>query len=458
MSTARSAGFRIEGEFITEIARSLFLEDKPSRAWRLIASTLIGDDSKDRVARDVLDGKKKLVGVNNIEVVPDTTSSSYRAQIRSLYAGRIQVEGTWHRPRAVVTSLNEDDAAYASKRYPMDKSHLPGVNPAWAKARIHYYAKKESEIVLEVDTKDYPIYFASGAALRGVPMLFEPCGELPHWWDEPSTVTEAYEQFVRAGGKLAVEGANTTKRPARRRGRPRQHAHVVNAAPPESDSDPNPAPETELDQESRWREAILKQNGDEWIDIVDDDGKVHARAPRKPFLSWALYRTSMRHLAPEWQVVCPMGLKLPSDDPRHSDWYIGAGYSLVDSGYRYMSDFDKAAHNTMYRVQEEIGRFEAGVLVDAGFVSGKVGSEILVIPDLHPDRLDAMLKASAVITEAGGQAAHLAQVATERRITIMLVRDAVARYPNGCTVYLNPEAGTVEMSPIKPSRGGLRHD
>jgi phosphohistidine swiveling domain-containing protein len=97
----------------------------------------------------------------------------------------------------------------------------------------------------------------------------------------------------------------------------------------------------------------------------------------------------------------------------------------------------------MFELQERLGRFEAGVVVDAGPVAGVVGKEVLVLPDLNSAHLPSMLKARGVITERGGRAAHLAQVATERGLTIMLVTDAVTRYPDGLRVELEPNEGRI---------------
>jgi phosphohistidine swiveling domain-containing protein len=97
----------------------------------------------------------------------------------------------------------------------------------------------------------------------------------------------------------------------------------------------------------------------------------------------------------------------------------------------------------MFELQERLGDFACGVIVDAGDVSDEIGKEIVVLASLHPDNLDRMLKAKGVITEAGGAAAHLAQVAMEKNVTIMLAPGATTRYPKGTAVTLIPSEGQI---------------
>lgn len=53
--------------------------------------------------------------------------------------------------------------------------------------------------------------------------------------------------------------------------------------------------------------------------------------------------------------------------------------------------------------------------------------------------------ARAIITEVGGQVAHLAQVALEKNITVMRVPDACSRYLAGVRVRLEPSEGKIHL-------------
>jgi hypothetical protein len=62
-------------------------------------------------------------------------------------------------------------------------------------------------------------------------------------------------------------------------------------------------------------------------------------------------------------------MKLPLDDPYHTDWTIGAG---LDPSGAYDERVSEVSTRLMFELQERLGRFEAGVVVDAGPVAGVV--------------------------------------------------------------------------------------
>jgi phosphohistidine swiveling domain-containing protein len=81
----------------------------------------------------------------------------------------------------------------------------------------------------------------------------------------------------------------------------------------------------------------------------------------------------------------------------------------------------------------------------AGLVHGEVGEDILVLRNLAPTdaNLTALVKAKCVITEEGGQLAHLAQVALERAVPMVRVLDATKRYRKGQQLRVDAERGIV---------------
>jgi phosphohistidine swiveling domain-containing protein len=196
------------------------------------------------------------------------------------------------------------------------------------------------------------------------------------------------------------------------------------------------------------RQLVLAQAGGDMMGLRLADQTLVAVVPRAPFWSWALHRTSLRHLAPEWRCVCQPGMRLIHDDPYHSDWFFGAtliGWHDDPTEYRYDSDVDRAANREMFELQYRLGRFECQVVVDAGEVIGRAGAEIAVVPDLHPERMDQIRAARGIVTEAGGSLAHMAQLALEKHITILRLSGACERLPVGTKMILQPEHGTVRL-------------
>lgn len=405
------AHFRIDGADLTRIARDLFLEDQPNRAWRLVAQGLRGDDSLDKVARGILDGDLRLVGdeTRGMDAVEDTDSADYKHDVRWLYAGRVRVHGVWYRPRAIVTRFGPTDAEYATRvaGLPMtDPLKGYGIDPRWAAARVLAYGLS-GEIVLTVQraTGDFRKYGVEGSE-GACDLLFEPCSEPPHWWPENTTPDEAFAQFEAAGRDLDREGyepplaaKEATPSQASRAAAPVSHASLQQER-------------EDIDRQDRahrvlcsmWRKTILERNGGEMLDLTDEAGNVVATVPKRPFMAYALERTEFRDLAP-WEPVCPSGLKLQGDSPAHSDWFVGMGGTL-ENGYPYDSPLHSAAVDMMFKLQEQVAGYRCAVLVAGAPVVGTIGAEIVVLPNLDPKHLPALLTARAVITEQGGELAH----------------------------------------------------
>ena len=143
-------------------------------------------------------------------------------------------------------------------------------------------------------------------------------------------------------------------------------------------------------------------------------------------------------------------MKLMLDSPYHTDWMLGAGLDLTED-YGFNSPVTNAAHQEMFRLQDELGDFEVTVLSDCGPVTGIVGAEIAVLPDLTKQHTEIALKSKALIAEQGGMLAHLTLVGMKAGITIFRVPDAIARYPKGTLLTLLPAEGTIINTTNKPS-------
>ena len=440
------AHFRIAGEDLTRIAREVLLSDQPNKAWRLLSAGLCSENKgeSEYAARHILDGAMKLTGDEaGMDIEPDNDSSAYREQVKYIYAGRVRIGPSWMRPRAKIDGLNELDASFAMGTMEGSIFHTPGtpgearaVTREFARRRGQFYAR-EGERALHVDVK--------GELLL---VLFEPVSEPPFWWPEQTDPAKAVEEFLAVGRVLSLDGTEVREQ------RPQLKLSSRPRMPPLRDKKQEEADEARWAAEDlaakqrleSFRSRIIEQAGENVFDLRDKDGTVVAqRVPRAPFEQWALRRTSLKHLAQPWTPVSPSGMKLPMDDPFHTDWYLAAVGDL-DSVYD-RGPFHNAAIHECVLLQERLGDFQCGVITDGGgeYVSGTVGTEIIVLPDLHPDRLEMMLKARGVITEAGGQLAHLAQVAMERSIPIMLMPDATRVLREGMEIAMEPRTGRIHI-------------
>ena len=440
--------FRMYGEDLTRIARDILLSDQPTKAWRLLGEGLLSENrgESEYAARQILDGTMRLTGdEKGMGLEADNDSAKYREQVKYIYAGRVKIGPTWMRPRARIDCLEERDAIFAKSALDAvlpDDDATPGKTRAaireFSRRRGQYYAR-EGERAFHVESR--------GQSLL---VIFEPVSEPPFWWREQNDPAIALEEFLGVGRTLSREGSETRSQSRKPRPATRKRASPVTQQSKEARDAEEQRWAAEdaayKEQLASYRARIFEQAGDNVFELRDKDGNVlAARVPRAPFENWALRRTSLEHLVPPWTPVCPSGLKVPMDDPYHSDWYLGAVGDL--DGVYDPGPLHAAAMHECMRLGERLGRFECVVITDAGCdrLIGVVGETIVVLPDLHPDRLEKVINSLGVITEAGGQLAHLAQVAMERHIPIMLVPDATRILRKGMKVTMYPKDGRIRI-------------
>lgn len=428
--------FRILGEDLTRMARDVFLSERPAQAWRILTQHLHGENERelDRIACEVLDGNAKFVTAGNgVDVVPDDDSESYQAEYRYIYAGRIQWQGTWWRPRARITHYGPEDMAYASGR--RGTREVPTTSDgrrALTRERADYY-RKDTESFLDQYTFDEDDKV----------IIFEPCGEPPHWWKPLRNGAEALAQWLAEDRMLDDRGPTF------------ETARDEDDLSPEfargMSYDPERAAERdreEAEKEKKFVElchdigtSVREQAGSDTFELTVEDRVF--QVPRAPFEHWALDRTALAHMATPWKPISPSGLKMEGDNRYHTDWMLGAGMNL---GEDYCDEkIRAAAMDAAFALQEKLDGYEAHVLV-AGpdrAIEGTVGKTIAVLPDLGPEHAQIASTAIAIISERGGQLAHLAVVAREREQTIFRVKDALTRFPVGTQLTLYPKNGRI---------------
>lgn len=446
----RTVRFSVVGEGLTDIARNMMLSDRPDGAWRLIAQGLIGD-GREAAAQGVLDGSMKLVDGDDGQLVlkEDKDSDGYLTQLRFIYAGRIRMDDIWWRPVAVISYFGPDSARWASRDDdPLSNrdEHAARVMRTWFDRRAAFFCGRRERAILV--NRQY--------------IVWETCGERPYWWAPNNTPADAFAEAMGAGRRLDERGEDFTTR------------DVLESMQNDDKISPQELRETRAEAEAAEaiardaahaallediRDRVRKQaKGDTFVLVVPADPRTEGPfgspreptperrlvIPRAPFWHWALGRTSLRHMAPPWEPVAPSGLKLSMDDPYHSDWMIGAGLSLQND-YGPNNPVSEAAREAMFALQERLGSFEVTVLVDNGPVLGKVGEEILVLPDLSVKHAPHVLDAnpSALIAERGGAMAHLSVIGLERGLTILIVDDAMTRFQKGQQLCLEPAVGSV---------------
>ncbi len=482
---------------MTRLARERMLDDEARAAFNFVARSLVGGPpgAADHAARQVLDGLMRLEGDSDREglclVVDETPDAAeYRRRLRWLYAGRVRVDRIWYQPRSRVDDLGPDDADWADRRGGYSSALYSESFQRWARKREEFYAQPDG-IVCIVRTNvarpkisnDLPVkerapagkkidgwfsYCRAEAGERDA-VVFDRTSEPPHWWDEPKTPQKAYEEWAAAGHVLASDGW-TVRFPGAKMCRYLPDEKAVQKAPREDAEARAEEARKQIEierAEQAQREAdfelqvadirrrVLEQAAGDTFPLTLKDGTV-IEVPRAPFEQWALGNTALASLAAPWTPVSPEGLKMgQADDPYHSDWVVGAGLKPrgpgwgMQSGEAYSENVSGPSYDAKFELQRRKGSFQVSVVNDAGDVFGTVGKEIVVIPDLSPERLPEIAGARGIITERGGALAHLAVVGRENGITIMRDPDATKKYVEGTGVTLMPSEGKIRVQALR---------
>lgn len=422
----------ITGGFLTETARSLVLEGEIAKAWTLLSKGLFGPDGE-TVAIRVLKGEMKLVGDSSkgVRLVRETKASAarYQKSLSSVYAGRVRIRGCWYEPRAKVVRFDPESGHRASLALPqspedIEISELGGAVAKWWEDRARTYAD-EGEIVQKVRSDFY---------------LFAPTSERPFWFRGPDSLEEALDEFTRSGRRIREIGEEADSTFPSLLTSP---VPSVPLASPENWEEDRDWEEEERKRLEELRKKILDQAASDTFVLTTETGRSFT-IPRAPFVKWALHRTSLSKLAPSWNSVSPVGLKLPSDNPDHTDWMIGAGADL-QKDYAPHSDLSRASFRESFRIQEELGDFQYQVLSGGPEVSGVVGEDIFVLSDLRntPENNAVLSRAKGLVSERGGELAHMSVVAREMKVPLFLVEEARKKFPEGERLVLLPSLGRI---------------
>lgn len=143
--TTTNAGFKVDGEGVTEILWDLVLEGRHEQAMQILSSSL--PELSLAEANQILQGRLKLVGINTVElepVEPDLVEK-YDKQLAWLYAGTVHWKDSFWQPYAYVSAFSAEDVSFANRvgsrnRYsPGDSGNLFTHNKKLGYERCCYY-------------------------------------------------------------------------------------------------------------------------------------------------------------------------------------------------------------------------------------------------------------------------------------------------------------------------------
>jgi phosphohistidine swiveling domain-containing protein len=428
------------------------LDDEPGSAYR-IASSLGADGPKAQkmiaeMAIRLCDGTAKMNGNESDMVIVHDDPKAYKKAVAYLFAGRIRVKAKWYQPVAYVSDVGPRDV---------------GCDP-----RAKHYCGRD-EIVLEQAGFPDPKF---PDIKREV--IFVQCGERPHWHDVPLTPQAALEEYLKVGRRLEkrghsvqYKGEDVVEKPTSRYKEPTADDEALWAVQETA----------RLARVAELRKQILAQAGDDLIELSwpaeennvpfrggDEPERTPAGSamiPRAPFINWAFAKINFLKIdLPPWKTVSPSGMKMGGDDPMHTDWVIGGGFDPRDRRLYFSGVYNRACERLRTKIQDEadarkqaeeekVTTLVVGPVATGPVHFGKLNKaspkgSVVILPNLNPKYLAAVVDAVAVITEEGGELAHLAQVGLERGLPIVRREGALEMFGKGDTVTVDSEGRTAK--------------
>lgn len=476
-----SVGFQIHGDFITELVRGFVFEGNWRKGYGFLLDSLEGLTAD--AALDILKGKAKLEGVNDIEIKPDDQEQAVAARLDSLYGGTFSFANKLWRPYGYVDSFCQEDIRLAKL---IEQGEDPSllVNRHWRKALEMLSTSAEPSAL---DLRNQHLKFRGFFYLRDrsrdilvnapllnvqpYPVFCEVVDLDPPLWFKPNPDAQAV--ILKAFNEGRLENASSAEQDEDDQFEP------IFAAPTrrreETAEEREERRRREAAQEQEWAEADAKRAKDieawrlriqtqtdwdveyGWLELSAYDKEagrqVTLKVPRRAFICAALGRARARDLMPDYEPVCPYGLKMPGDDRFHTDSWLGAGMDL-EKAYDETLPEQRLFMSELYAMQEKMLSQDFHVLArpEESFFTGPVvhdpaladSESILVLKAAAPQYADAALRSKAVIVETGSALAHLVVVSREAKVPVVRVDNALLHFPLGCRAAIDFNAKKVE--------------
>lgn len=422
MNRSEVVHFSIEGEFITNHFRTICLEGNWSRALETLQESLIGFPAE--LAIKVLSGDMKLVGVNELNLEEDLDSADYKQELLEMYGQYIFIDGIWYKPTAIINTIKpgQDHISDRARIYVPDYDHITFINdnlitlskkdlynpPSWLEPQLRKRTQLIETLfrgVIEYGIIADQIEYSSTCEESNLKEIVNYQSERGficsydevEWFMEEDFVQE--EVFQRKVLRRQIE-------------REREAAYIQ-------------------DLRSKIVEQANETGG--FIELTYHEETFNV--PKIPFYHWCYkhgtHKNYIFDLLPDWNIISPSGLKMGGDDPVHTDFVIGAGFNPED--FYLNESFKSACYRFMHRALDiEVitfagsGTFEGEIKKVTDDVSVEdCRDQIIVIPHAGVEYFEHSKVAKLTICEVGGPGSHLAINASEYKINLCMIENAM---------------------------------
>jgi phosphohistidine swiveling domain-containing protein len=476
------AQFCVTGEFLTERARQIVLDDDWTFASRFLVDSL--DGITEEQAMSVLKGTHRLAGASDITYVEEDEEG--RSAVKTLYGtafdfrGTVLHNGKRYQPYAAVDSFGIHDALMprgrmesgaVAREWGIRDQHFPDLvwtsqqigRPEGEHRAMHYADNQQRDFAVQLKRSDGSYVF----------VLFEPAYDsFPPWLPCFKTAQEAY---TAAESTTPVDGHRhrypQVPKPANEE-EALKRDEAADALLSNVDAEElRMRMELEAQREATFQEEVrsIRQRVREYADRDSEFGwrdfrysdpetgeSCQLRAPGRAMVAFALSRTNAMHLRPAYAAISPPNMKLLYDNPLHTDAWLGCGFDLGSLVYDKRDIRVKAFQAMAYDIQKNLLGYKVHVLTSGGVkeFTGHVVSadatnitekDVLVVPSAGVEYDLAAAKAGAIICEVGGPLAHLVIVSRERGRPIVRMEGAMKMYQPGMCVKLDLDKGEVRV-------------
>lgn len=486
-----SVSFNIDSSAIIEHARLQVL----SKDWRGALKLLIGTDPEHitmELALGLLEGRLDMKGSTAnadmciFEADPKNPQIlGYLDTLGFQYAGLYREGDNVYQPEYKIGVLGPEDYEPLLEL----SEQCEWYDDQFLKARILHYANETRFATFPTDRGNtIRMEFRDATRPEEMAVIWKQVSDYPLWITPHTDPYEAIEAYVER--RTLQETGAWSEVLDKKRSDPKAYAAYLmdrtNRLTPEEEQDKYDVEDMlRADGITQLRKEIIEkagpQDGEGWLKLpiyklkspqekgqqAEIDTSAFDRfllVPKLAFYKWSLDNVPGVELGihDEWRSVCPTGMKMPNDNPYHSDWVIGAGLDL-DAFYDKERAIELSSYHYRMEVVSELASFDFIPLSksDRQYVSGKVRllqpgetlkkGQIGVIPHAGVE-YDAALRSasqhkSALICATGGKLAHLAVVGREMNVPVVMWEKAMT-LTQFHTVSLNLREGRISFQII----------
>lgn len=442
------AGFKIDGETVTDIVRTRLIEGEYRHALKIL-DAIEGLSIDDQLK--ILKGTHKLVG--DTEIILQQEDANVEQQMHDWYnqkyGSMFKFQSSFYTPEKYIQSWSQDDehsprsivpseaAAFSAQFEPQLCNNEDEVLAQCPHIRSLYYSSNYHQaLAITVENNNSISLPFVGKAV----VLFKQVKEeVPFWVDaflakDPLSCVHHFAQHHY----LQEDGAFL--------------------------NDDKPHYESSEEKIERYKKQIIEYaNNDKqygWKILENDEGQT-IKVPGRAFLHFVakniinIYKTDHQIELPPYTPICTSSLKLPNDDPLHTDCWIGAGLSVqkaYDPGaWEYRLFYDKMAECQYELFEYEFNLLHRGSLEHFSgttvnvhnYESVERGKRILVLPHLGIEFDTVARQCDAVICEQGGRLAHLVIIGRELGFPVIRLDDATVRFALKSDIVIDFTTGKI---------------